>query len=91
MILREWQCVPPSRWTDAQLEAYCNETALALAIGMTPVVKVTSPLVAVNMLLAIVAKITLENQSDIPRVLEALASLAEAMESLPMQPSESIH
>lgn len=79
MYLREWMCLPPAYWTDAQLSAYLSSCAQSLEIGMNPVIAIASPLAAALILLDIMVKIAHANPAWSPAILNAMATVAEKM------------
>jgi hypothetical protein len=87
--LREWQCVAPAHWNEAQLADYIRNSTVNLALGLAPVVQIASPLGAVNIILAVLTKIALENRRWVPQILDAMASVAEALDA--ETPPERIH
>jgi hypothetical protein len=85
MTLREWQCVAPAYWNEDQLADYIQSSTVNLAIGMAPLIQITSPLGAANVILAVLAKIALENRQWVPQILDAMASVAEALDTMPTE------
>jgi hypothetical protein len=89
--LREWQCLWPGLWTNEQLNDYCNDMTLSLSIGMAPVVQTASPLGAINVMLAVMAKIAMENRDWIPWILDDMAKLASALDGVPPVSERRVH
>jgi hypothetical protein len=87
--LREWQCVAPAHWNETQLADYIRNSTVNLALGLAPVVQIASPLGAVNIILAVLARIALENRRWVPQILDAMASVAEALDA--ETPPERMH
>ena len=77
--LRTWQLFHPSKWTQDQAEAYVQDTAAALTVGISPVTMAVGPLAACNILLSVIYQIARHNPMLIDQILDSMAQCSEQM------------